>query len=184
MNLAQNPDKQDILASELKQELGGDNYSTTAQLPYLKACYRESHRKTPVVGGTGYRFLDKDITLHGYTVPAKTKISFLTLNLQQDPQLVPNADQFIPERWLPSEVQERKGTPSDVIDHRLVANSFSFGPRMCIGGRLAEVELLSVLARLVQDWRFTLPDDHPPVGYDQKLFLHPAPNPKFHVVRR
>jgi hypothetical protein len=42
------------------------------------------------------------------------------------------------------------GTPSEILDHRLLATPFSFGPRMCLGGRLAELEIKTLFARLVQ----------------------------------
>lgn len=40
-----------------------------------------------------------------------------------------------------SEVDKRKGTTKEILDHRLLSTPFSFGARMCLGGRLAELEI-------------------------------------------
>ena len=179
VNLARNPDKQALLAEELDSVLQGRNFTANANLPYLRACSRESHRITPAAAGIGYRILDTDIELHGYNVPAGTRIHFNLEVLSSDPSLVVDVDQFQPERWFPENIAARKGTPSEVLDHRLIATPFSFGPRMCIGGRLAEVEIMTAVCRLVQDYEFTLCDNHPPVTRKERLMLMPAQSPHF-----
>ena len=46
----------------------------------------------------------------------------------------PNANRFIPERWI-------KGHPLESTHHPYAALPFGFGKRMCIGRRLAELEM-------------------------------------------
>lgn len=179
VNLARNPDKQALLAEELDVVLKGNNFSPHASLPYLRACNRESHRITPAAAGIVYRVLDVDIELHGYNVPAGTRIHFYLSALPNDPSIVNESDSFLPERWFPENVAARKGTASEILDHRLIATPFSFGPRMCIGGRLAEVEILTAVCRLVQDYEFSLADNHPPVTRKERLMLMPTHSPSF-----
>jgi cytochrome P450 len=100
LHLARNPEKQKILAQELKEALKGGDFNKDQKLPYLQACYRESHRVTPL--GTGiYRTLEDDIELFGYLIPAGTKIFFNLQAIQVDPLIVDDPQSFIPERWLP-----------------------------------------------------------------------------------
>lgn len=181
VHLAQHPREQELLAEELASVLQGSNYTPEVALPYLRMCYRESHRLTPALTSIGSRRLDADITLFGYNIPAHTKIHFNIEALQNDGTLVANTSMFIPERWSSTNVQARKGTPFEVLDHRLIATAFSFGPRMCIGGRLAEMEVLTAVCRLVQDYAFVLADNHPSIGKKERLFLIPNQSPKFCV---
>ena len=61
---------------------------------------------------------------------------------------------------------KRKGTAAEVIDHKLLSTPFSFGARMCLGGRVAQVEMSVFLARIVREWEFSLEDPdatHTPV---------------------
>jgi cytochrome P450 family 12 len=211
LHLACNPDKQEKLAKELKEILKGGDYNKDQPLPYLQACYRESHRLTPVQLGI-YRYLDEPIgtyiyiqliivinfivifhhhssplsssDLNGYNIPAGTKLTFNLEAIQKDPAFVDAPEVYSPERWLPEAVESRKGTPSEILDHRLLATPFSFGPRMCLGGRLAELEIKTLFARLVQDYEFTIAPDSPEVKVHEFLFLTPLPSPKFEIKRR
>ena len=96
----------------------------------------------------------------------------------------PHTELFLPERWLASAVEARKGTASEILDHRLLSSPFSFGPRMCLGARLAELEIKVLIARLVQDWEISIPAGAPPIGMKEYLFLSPFPEPKFAMKRR
>jgi cytochrome P450 len=127
-----------------------------------------------------FRKLEEDIVLEGFLIPAGTQLSMNTDAVQRDPQYVPDADIFLPERWLASAVDARKGTPSEVIDHRLLAGPFSFGPRMCLGARLAELEIKVFIARIVQDWEFSVDPESAKVEVKEMLFM--SPFPEFRLV--
>jgi cytochrome P450 len=70
--LSQNEDKQDKLFAELKKALSEKDSritpATLEQLPYLKACIKETLRMYPVVLGNG-RSLQSDAVICGYNVP-------------------------------------------------------------------------------------------------------------------
>lgn len=76
--LSQNEDKQEKLFAELKRALDEKNSritpATLEQLPYLKACIKETLRMYPVVLGNG-RSLQSDAVISGYNVPKG--VSFL-----------------------------------------------------------------------------------------------------------
>ena len=53
-----------------------------------------------------------------------------------------NADRFIPERWI-------KGHPLESTHHPYTALPFGFGKRMCIGRRLAELEMWQLTIKVL-----------------------------------
>lgn len=188
LQLAANPSCQERLYQEVKSALKGRDYARDdrAELPYLHAALRESHRLTPTSWQLTYRFLDNDIVLGGYTVPAGTKIIFDTWSVQHDPQVVgEDLEAFKPERFLPEAVEARKSDPlKSLLDHRLLSTPFSFGARMCMGARIAEMELAALIARLVQDWRFELHPPEQPWEMTWGTMTKAEPYPSFRFQRR
>eukprot|EP00662_Eupelagonemidae_sp_cell21_P042996 gene42996-34660_t len=61
----------------------------------------------------------------------------------------------------------------DASDH-----PFSFGARMCLGARVARLEIAVLLARLVRSWRLDLVEGQEWTAR-QLLFLKADPFPKF-----
>lgn len=80
----------------------------------------------------------------------------------------PNGMSYVPERWLPD--PKTPDIPADV-PHALLAgwqhlSTFSEGPRICLGYRLALFEIKALLLTLVRDFKFD--------GVDQVPVLAPA----------
>jgi len=155
-------------------------------LPYLSAVIREVHRVRPTVVIPIVRPPIKDIELGGYKIPKGTPCQLDLFSIQNDPEIVKNWDEFLPERWLPEAVSERKGTPEEVIDHPLLRSPFSAGARKCPGSRVARQEVLVLVATLVRKFSFTLAPDqginhYSDVPYFQGAVVQPKPMPKFIV---
>jgi cytochrome P450 len=183
-NLANNPDKQHKLREELDSTLGGGDFNKDVKLPYLRSCYRESHRLTPA-GSTVTRILpDKDIVLNDYLIPAGTKLTLYHHAIQNDPELVDNPHLYEPERWLSDSVEKRRGTEKEVIDSKIISTPFSFGSRMCLGSRLAENEILAVVARIVQDYEFVVRPGSPEIKSQMFTFNVPSTSPSLVCVKR
>lgn len=70
-SLAMNPDKQQRLREELQQHFPDKNSKLTVDkirdLPYLRACIKESARITPIL--SNFRTASIDMQLQGYHVP-------------------------------------------------------------------------------------------------------------------
>lgn len=182
LNMARSPEAQERLYQELREELKGGDLTAEAKLPFLKACLKESYRFTPLSPGLVEKTANKDLILRGHTIPANTIVTLLGCKLK-DPNVVPEADQFKPERYLADAVKARKGTPASIIDHVLTAGPFSAGMRMCLGSRVAGLEMQALGARVFQDWKLTLLPDQE-FGTKQLLFAKPDPFPKFKIERR
>lgn len=186
LNLAQHPEKQERLRQELSSVLKGADLTeeVLGQLPYLKACIRESHRHTPPGPLGGIRKLSKTAVFSGYEIPQGTTVIMNQVAFQQDPKYLDGPGDFYPERWLPEEVSQRTsgdGTPS-VLDHRLLSGPFGFGARMCLGARVAALEIQAATCRLVQDYRLELVPGQT-WKLKQGLFVKADPFPRFRLTR-
>jgi cytochrome P450 len=67
----------------------------------------------------------KDKPIH-YTIPPGTPVSMTSVIMHADESIFPNADAFIPDRWL-----KEDGTRRTDLERFLM--SFSKGSRQCIG---------------------------------------------------
>mmetsp|Transcript_9134 Transcript_9134/g.24432 ORF Transcript_9134/g.24432 Transcript_9134/m.24432 type:complete len:503 (-) Transcript_9134:53-1561(-) len=185
LNLAQNPDKQQRLRDELSSVLQGGDLVEDAlgKLPYLKACIRESHRYTPPGVFGGIRKLPQTATFSGFEVPAGTMVLLNQVAFQNDPRFVSDPDAFSPERWLPEEVAKRsaEGGDATLLDHRLLSAPFGYGARMCLGARVASLEIQAATCRLVQDHRLELVPGQA-WSLKQGLFVKADPFPKFKLT--
>ena len=154
--MAKNPDKQEILRQEVLSVLGDRTLATPttlAQMPYLKAWVRETLRLYPVLCGIPRRTAD-DMILSGYLIPGGSQVEFLTHVMGRDEKLFEDAEAFRPERWL----RKKDEIPTDTAE-AFSSIPFGFGTRMCIGRRIAELELHLLLARIVQQFQISYPPD-------------------------
>jgi cytochrome P450 len=142
--LARHENVQKILHDEVMSILPTGQpptYDDIHKMPYLRAIVKEALRMYPVTG-VSTRVLNSDMVLCGYQVPAGTGVISHTSLLGRNPNLYVEPDSFMPERWL------RTGDSDHV--HSFAWLPFGFGPRMCIGRRIAELEMHLLLARISQ----------------------------------
>ena len=69
------------------------------------------------------------IQYHNYTIPKDTPFGMSNYFQLRSPDVFPNPDEFIPERWLDDEARDKKFDK----DRREAFKPFSTGPRNCIG---------------------------------------------------
>ncbi|KAJ9595930.1 hypothetical protein L9F63_012877, partial [Diploptera punctata] len=176
--LAKNQDKQQILFEEIIKHLPNKNGRITSdtlnQLKYLKACIKESMRITPIAIGN-IRQLVKDMVLGGYHVPKGVSVMMPIILLSNDEKYFPNADKFIPERWI------KNASPSNSKTHPFAIMPFGFGPRMCVGRRFAELEIETLLTKIIRNFRVEFNYD---IKFESKLLYVPTSPLKFKMVDR
>eukprot|EP00298_Acanthocystis_sp_HF-20_P006896 c16629_g1_i1.p1 GENE.c16629_g1_i1~~c16629_g1_i1.p1 ORF type:complete len:475 (+),score=233.14 c16629_g1_i1:25-1425(+) len=185
LNVAQNPEVQEKLANELKLntvdgEVTEENFG---KLVYLEAVMRESHRYTPPSSVSTTKVLDRDIVIEDYFIPKGVKITMLQ-NLQRSDLLVDDPDRFMPERFSPEQKAARKGTPKEALDHVLLSGPFSAGARMCLGARIAKIEIAALLSRLVYNYRISQADKNSQYDVVSKLFSMATPFPNLTFEKR
>jgi len=143
--LGMNPDKQEILYKEVIDRIPKDGRITDAavqQMPYLRACIKESARLTPLTF-INVRVFSEDMVLRGYIIPARTPLFLSNYNMGRDESIYPNANSFLPERWL----RENK---KEVEIHPFSSLPFGVGVRSCLGRRIVDAEMQVFIAQMVR----------------------------------
>jgi cytochrome P450 family 4 len=127
--LSRYPRVQDKLFEELRHALGenqqtGVTYRNLQNLKYLELVIKESLRLYPPVPIIG-RIVQEDVNLNGRVIPAHSKFNIGIYHMHRDPDLFPNPEQFLPERFDLDNTLE--------LANPYVFVPFSAGPRNCIG---------------------------------------------------
>ncbi|KAM9408881.1 1,25-dihydroxyvitamin D(3) 24-hydroxylase, mitochondrial [Pholidichthys leucotaenia] len=152
-NLSRNPSAQRKLLQEIRDVVPPDQDPCGEHLksmPYLKACLKESMRLSPSVPFTS-RTLDKDTVLGDYAIPKGTVLMINSHALGSSEEYFDEGKQFKPERWL------RENSTVNPFAHV----PFGIGKRMCIGRRLAELQLQLAMCWLVRDYEMVATDNEP-----------------------
>ncbi|KAG0710614.1 putative cytochrome P450 49a1 [Chionoecetes opilio] len=175
--LARNPEAQKKLQKEVDEVTAGHQGPLTskhlARLSYTKAIIKETFRIFPLTFGFA-RTLLRDVVLQGYWIPAGYNVFSLNILLGWDASMFPRPEEFLPERWL------RDRPMGDI--HPYASIPFGAGPRMCVGRRVAEQEMYTLLTRVAS--RFTVEYHHEDLEQLSGLVLYPSRPLKFSFVPR
>lgn len=122
----------------------------------LDCCINEGLRLFPPLPGNLRRIVPPEGKLIcGKWVPGGTfvAVDIFSANTSSHNFVLPN--HFIPERWLPEDPTDIKPKQEIFKNDKLDAvQTFSFGPRNCIGRNLAMMEIKLILVRLL--WQFDI----------------------------
>ncbi|KAM9482679.1 1,25-dihydroxyvitamin D(3) 24-hydroxylase, mitochondrial [Clarias gariepinus] len=152
-NLSRNPHAQDKLLKEIREVVPPGQVPCAEHIknmPYLKACLKESMRVSPSIPFTS-RTLDRDTVLGEYSLPKGTVLMINSQALGSNEEYFDNGKQFMPERWL-----ENKNSINPFAHI-----PFGIGKRMCIGRRLAELQIQLALCWLIRDYEIAATDNNP-----------------------
>ncbi|KAI5862561.1 cytochrome P450 [Durotheca rogersii] len=167
--LGQHPDKLAALRAEHNAVLGPDprdaadrlraDPALLGKLPYTLAVLRETLRLFPPVGGSirqappGHLLVDPvtgvpTYPTHGFMLHSSAATT------QRDPDRWPDADTFVPERFLPATAGAGKegGGDNPLRVPRGAWRPFEMGPRNCIGQELVSVEVRLILALTAREF--------------------------------
>lgn len=110
-------------------------------MPYLRACMKEAQRMEAVILGT-MRRVDRDLVLGGYQIPKGQYIAMPQIIMSHEESNFQRPSEYIPERFLKSEPfpELKPRQPFSFLP-------FGFGPRMCIGKRIADLEMETVMVK-------------------------------------
>lgn len=161
--LAQHPDVEDRLASELVGVLNGRSPTAAdlRQLPYAAAVLKESLRLYPPAWNFVRTALTSDVLPSNVPVAPGTKLFLCPYIVQRNPRYFPDPQTFSPDRFLGQRDQPR-----------FSYFPFGGGPHVCIGQPLAELECLLILSEVTQRLRFELVSREPP-ALDSAFALRP-----------
>ncbi|XP_065302083.1 probable cytochrome P450 12a5, mitochondrial isoform X1 [Dermacentor albipictus] len=176
---AQEKARQEVLAA-MKDNSGTFSGDIIHHLDYVKACIKEALRFHPIIPGVN-RKINHDVVMSGYCIPANTVLRtehFVAGRLEEN---FTRASEFIPERWLRSSDEHSSNKNDDTWNlHPFASLPFSIGPRMCIGRRVAEMELCIFLAKVLH--RYRVENHHGEIGFLTQFTSRPEKPAKFRFV--
>lgn len=140
----------------LKNKDSQVTYESLNQIPYVKACIKESLRLSPVAIGN-MRTMVNEVVIGGYKIPKDVNVVGAHSIISQKSQHFPKEEEFVPERWL----RDNTGPLSSANAHPFAYMPFGFGPRTCIGRRFAELEMTTLIMKMVRN--FQMDWNHPPM---------------------
>ncbi len=125
--LSRHPEKLDRLRNEV--EAGSDQY--------LTATIQETLRLRPVISIV-IRRLTEPVEIAGYELPAGVSVTPCVYLVHRNPEIYPEPDRFLPERFLDNPPGTYTWIP------------FGGGVRRCLGASFAQFEMAVVLKELVK----------------------------------
>jgi cytochrome P450 len=130
--LTRHPEKLERLRAEVE---GGED-------AYLTATVQETLRLRPVIVVV-IRKLTETVELGGYELPAGARVVPSIHLIHRDPQIYPEPERFLPERFLDNPPGTYTWIP------------FGGGVRRCLGAAFAQFEMAVVLRELVRRYEIT-----------------------------
>ncbi|KAH0948968.1 hypothetical protein HN011_003439 [Eciton burchellii] len=174
--LAKNPRIQKLLHDEIVSVSSKKGLALTKEnleeMPYLKACVKESLRLRPAFPYLT-RLLSSPLSLHGYTIPKGTFVIMANEITSQREELFEDPEKYRPERWL---------NEKDQIHQDYSYLPFGRGMRSCLGKNLAETQMMLLTAKLVRD--FTVEYDYADIRSRYMMINVPNRPLRFRFVDR
>nr|XP_023926620.1 geraniol 8-hydroxylase-like [Quercus suber] len=171
--LLHNPEKMVKAQDELEEVLGNNGKvqeSDISKFHYLQAIVKETFRLHPPAPFLVPRKAVTDVEICGFIVPKNAQILINVWAMGRDLSIWPNPNLFMPERFLEHGI-EFKGQDFELIP-------FGAGRRICPGLPLANRMVHLMLASLVHNFAWKLPDEMKPEDMDMEemfgLTLHKA----------
>lgn len=145
--MALNPHVQDKVFEEIQDKLGDvePTYDVISQLKYLEACIHETLRMFPPVGAIDRQAL-QPMTVRGIHIPADCGVILPIYTILHDPEYFSDPEVFNPDRYLEENMAK--------IHPVTVELPFGYGPRKCVGMRLAMLEIKLAAVKMFRRIRF------------------------------
>ena len=200
-NLARHPTVQDRLSADIINTFGSEGPLEVSQQQYesqqyLFAVLKESMRLTPTIGAH-VRTLVQDAQLGKYKVPKDEVVMINYLEMTKNPDIFPEPDLFLPERFLKQKGKEANdsgmsdnyskmsgGCPmmaqrrAEAVDSgKAVCNDpfaaipFGHGGRRCLGKGFAEMDIHLAIISLLR--KFKIHYDGPDLQVQERSLLRP-----------
>ena len=146
-------------------------------IPYLSGCVREALRLYPSVPFDPKYATEDCILPSGIHVAKGTSVSYQTYIMGRDERLYDKPDEFRPERWTENqnggiELESGLALPFPV---------FQWGKRLCLGWKMAEIEIQTILMHILPRYNFELVEEPIPAP---KITMHSANGLKMRVAKR
>ncbi|KAH9509394.1 hypothetical protein Btru_045782 [Bulinus truncatus] len=162
--LGRHPDVQNKLCEEIERVIQSDcpTYEELSQLIYTEQVINETMRIYPPVS-IATRVAAETKTYGNITIPKGAAVFIPIFSILKDPKHFPDPDKFDPERFN----QENSS-----LRDPMAFMPFGYGPRQCIGMKMAYLELKMALAMSLRKVQFELNDQtEPKKGEEPKITI-------------
>ncbi|KAK3597279.1 hypothetical protein CHS0354_010905 [Potamilus streckersoni] len=168
------PEIQEKCYQELENVIGLDQFPTMAnklELPYIEATIMESLRISNATPFAIPHAVLKDTIFKGKRIPRECSVLINLHSIFHDSRVFYKSEQFQPERFL--DVDGKVHRPEEFIP-------FSTGRRMCLGEKVARMELFIFITAMIQKFRFLPQEGLPPPSLKGDLGITYTPQ-KFKI---
>uniref|UniRef100_A0A6G4ZXS8 Putative cytochrome n=1 Tax=Rhipicephalus microplus TaxID=6941 RepID=A0A6G4ZXS8_RHIMP len=152
--IARHPEVQEKIRREVNavyEKYEGFTYDAIRDLTYTRQTIDECLRLYPSVIAFTSRKASCDYPYKDMVLPKGISIMACTEQIHKDPRFWDHPEEFDPDRFSPEQKASR---------HPLAFQPFGAGARNCVGMRLAQVELILIVAKLVHKFRLHLGSKH------------------------
>ncbi|CAH1099040.1 unnamed protein product [Psylliodes chrysocephalus] len=147
LELAAHPDIQEKLYQEILYHTQGDkknlSVETLQKITYLDQVVKESLRLR-TTASVIERKITEDVKFGDTVYPSGTIFSILLYWLHNHPSYYTDPEKFDPDRFIPENQAKR---------HPFAFVPFSAGPRNCIGQKYATLQVKTVIARIIYEFK-------------------------------
>ncbi|PVD38378.1 hypothetical protein C0Q70_00992 [Pomacea canaliculata] len=152
-NLAVFPDVQQRIVDEIQEQIGDEvpTNDNVSKLKYMEQTIKETLRLFPTVVSVT-RMASETVTIKGVTIPKGVGVLIPIYDVMRDPEYFPDPEVFRPERF--SNEAKDEMNPLSFL-------AFGFGPRLCIGKRLALLEIKIAMVHVLRKIKFVKTQDLP-----------------------
>ncbi|KAK3985246.1 putative cytochrome P450 E-class, group I [Cladorrhinum sp. PSN332] len=149
------PAVQRALQEEIDEACEGrcPRWEDREKLPMLRAVVKEVIRWRPPVPTGIPHAIEEDDIYEGYLIPKGATIHALEWGITRDEETYPNAEEFIPSRWLDPQYPTFRA-PLTQYPNLSGFSQFGFGRRTCQGVPIVEQDLLLTIGGMA--WAFNI----------------------------
>ncbi|KAI5630788.1 cytochrome p450 domain-containing protein [Phthorimaea operculella] len=144
----------------LKRTGGKIEYECVTEMPYLEACIQETMRFYPALGLLTREVVEPYELPSGLKLEPGLRIHLPVYSSHHNPEYFPEPEEFKPERFLPENRTEIK--PCTYMP-------FGEGQRLCLGIKVAKMQMIPGLMTILRKYRVELAD-----GMPRELTLEPT----------
>ncbi|EEC12207.1 cytochrome P450, putative [Ixodes scapularis] len=126
---------------------GALNYEAISELQYTSQVLNETLRVHGPVTAFTSRMTNQDYKYQDVLLRRGFSVIACSHLVHKDPNLWPEPDKFDPERFSPEQSSSRDP---------LCFQGYGMGPRICVGSKLAQLEMALVLAKVLLHFRLEL----------------------------
>ncbi|XP_009603326.1 cytochrome P450 77A2 [Nicotiana tomentosiformis] len=165
--IIENPSIQSRLYEEIKNTVGDNkkvDEKDIEKMPYLNAVVKELLRKHPPTYFSLTHAVIEPAKLGGYDIPTDANVEIFLPGISDDPKLWSEPEKFDPDRFF---LGKEEADITGVTGVKMIP--FGMGRRICPGLNMATVHVSLMLARLVQEFEWSVYPENTKVDFSEKL---------------